>query len=266
MKKTIKIEAEVKKVAFVDGNRAINENNVKKHVESLKEFGGNLVPMLYVEASEIKDHSLYDACTGSPITSEDYKDYIVILDGQHRYKAALALEGSADNNDFEINNLKWKKVNLQGKSFQDVLIEVNTRTQPWKGNDYINGCVLNDPTNEVAVFAKELTECGVSAKTINKYIFLNERFSWSAAMKDASLLNQADIKRAKEIWGVVKTFPKKMWKRSTVIDYILSAGGTNHWKEELDKIKALSDDDRNSFDKKKVSQLNEEFKKMMESQ
>ena len=85
-------------------------------------------------------------------------------------------------------------------------------------------------------------------------------------MKDASLLKQADIKRAKEIWDVVKTFPKKMWKRSAVIDYILSAGGTNHWKEELDKIKALSDDDRNSFDKKKVSQLNEEFKKMMESQ
>ena len=37
-----------KKIAFVDGNRAINENNVEKHVESLKEFGKNLVPLLYL--------------------------------------------------------------------------------------------------------------------------------------------------------------------------------------------------------------------------
>ena len=42
-----------KKIAFVDGNRAINENNVEKHVESLKEFGKNLVPLLYVDAAEV---------------------------------------------------------------------------------------------------------------------------------------------------------------------------------------------------------------------
>ena len=50
MNNTIKIGTEVKKVAFVDGNRAINENNVEKHVKSLKEFGKNLVPLLYVDA------------------------------------------------------------------------------------------------------------------------------------------------------------------------------------------------------------------------
>ena len=38
LKNEVKIGTEVKKVAFVDGNRAINENNVKKHVASLEKF------------------------------------------------------------------------------------------------------------------------------------------------------------------------------------------------------------------------------------
>ena len=45
MNNEVHINGKVKKVAFVDGNRAINPNNVAKHVESLKEFGRNLVPL-----------------------------------------------------------------------------------------------------------------------------------------------------------------------------------------------------------------------------
>ena len=142
-----------KKIAFVDGNRAINENNVEKHVESLKEFGKNLVPLLYVDATEVGNRKIFDAITDEEVKPEQYGDYNVVLDGQHRFKAALRLADSDEANGFTLDNLKWEKVDLNGKSFEDILIEVNTRTQPWKGADYINGCILHEPDNEVFRFA-----------------------------------------------------------------------------------------------------------------
>ena len=262
----IKLGTEVKKVAFVDGNRAINKNNVKKHVESFKEFGRNLVPMLYVDAADVEGYNLYDAESKQLVKSEDYKDYVVVLDGQHRYMAALQLTNSEDKKGFTLDNLLWQKVNLDGKSFQNVLIEVNTRTQPWKGSDYIGGCVLNAPDNEVAHFAKSLTDMGISAKTVNKYIFLNERFAWSAAMKDTSMLKAANINRAKAIWEVVKTFPDKIRKRSLIIDFIMEKGGTNHWEAELERIKKIPDSVKESLSKEKVRDLSQAFSRIMETE
>ena len=261
----VKIGTEVKKVAFVDGNRAINKNNVKKHVESLKEFGRNLVPLLYVCATDVDGYNLYDAVSNQQVCPEDYNHYIVILDGQHRYLAAIQLAESEDNGGFSLDYLRWQKVDLCGKSIQNILIEVNTRTQPWKGSDYIGGCVLNVPDNEVAQFAKSLTDQGISSKTVNKYIFLNERFSWSAAMKDTTELDKADINRAKSIWEVVETFPDKIKKRSIIIDYIIEAGGTNHWQEELERIRTISDKDKESLSEEKVKNLSEAFKRIIDA-
>ena len=105
VKNEVTIGTEVKKVAFVDGNRAINKNNVKKHVESLKEFGRNLVPLLYVDAADVDGYNLYDAMSNQQIGSEDYDHYIVILDGQHRYLAAIQLVESEDNEGFTLDDL-----------------------------------------------------------------------------------------------------------------------------------------------------------------
>ena len=252
-----------KKIAFVDGNRAINENNVEKHVESLKEFGKNLVPLLYVDATEVGNRKIFDAITDEEVKPEQYGDYNVVLDGQHRFKAALRLADSDEANGFTLDNLKWEKVDLNGKSFEDILIEVNTRTQPWKGADYINGCILHEPDNEVFRFAKELTDLGISAKTVNKYLFFDDRMSWAAVMSDSSKLKDADLVRAKEIWSVVKKFPERIRKRSTIIDYVKDTGGKAHWQVELDKIKALTDRQRKSFESTPVAKLKEKLEKML---
>lgn len=259
----IKINNEMKKVAFVDGNRAINQNNVAKHVESLKEFGKNLVPLLYVDAVEVSNRKIFDAVTDEQVTQELYNGYIVLLDGQHRFKAALRLAESDEANGFTLDSLKWEKVDLNGKSFEDILIEVNTRTQPWKGADYINGCILHEPNNEVFRFAKELTDLGISAKTVNKYLFFDERMSWANVMSDSSKMKDADIGRAKEIWNVAKKFPERIRRRSTIIDYVIDNGGKAHWQIELEKIKALTDRQRKSFESTPVSKLNEKLATML---
>lgn len=250
-----------KKIAFVDGNRAINKNNVKKHVESFKKFGKNLVPMLYVEATEIKGHTLYDAESGEVVAQDDYKDYWVILDGQHRYKAAQELAASKDANGFTLDALKWEKVNLDGKSFEDVLIEVNTRTQPWKGADYICGCVLHNPEDEALQFAHTLVGQGVSGKTVAKYLFTKDKFKWAEAMADASLMADADVTRAKAIWEVVKKFPQKMQKTSIIIDHLNAVG--KYWNVELEKIDALTKEQKESFNSSKVTELRSKFTDLM---
>lgn len=263
MTNEVKIETEVKKVAFVDGNRAINPNNVVKHVESLKEFGKNLVPLLYVEALELKDRNLYDAVSNVQVPQEDYANYIVVLDGQHRYMAAWELANSDQAEGFTLDALKWEKVELNGKSFEDILIEVNTRTQPWKGSDYINGCILHDPNNEVLRFAKELTDKGISAKTVNKYLFFSDRMSWAAVMSDSSKMKEANLERAKAIWNEVAKFPQKLRTRSIIIDFIIDNGGANHWQEELNKVKKLTSRQRNSLEFIKVAELKKKFESMI---
>lgn len=253
----------MKKVAFVDGNRAINPNNVAKHVESLKEFGRNLIPLLYVDAIEIKDRNLCDAVSNVQVSQEDYPNYIVVLDGQHRYMAAWELANSDEAEGFTLDALKWEKVELGGKSFEDILIEVNTRTQPWKGSDYINGCILHDPNNEVLRFAKELTDIGVSAKTVNKYLFFDDRMSWAAVMSDASKMKEADLGRAKAIWNEVTKFPQRIKTRSIIIDFIKEKGGVNHWQEELEKVKKITSRQRNSLESVKVTELKKKFENMI---
>ena len=264
-KNEVKIGTEVKKVAFVDGNRAINENNVKKHAASLEKFGRNLVRLLYVDANDVEGYDIHDADTDEIVEKENYGDYIVILDGQHRFKAAMRLAAD-ENKDFSLDSLRWDKVELDGHSFQDVLIEVNTRTQPWKGSDYISGCVLNNPQNEIALFAKEVTSKGASAKTVNKYIFFEDKFSWANAMKDEEVLNKADLQRAKEIWKVVITFPESIVKKSLIIDRIKEKGGKGYWKQELDKVVKLTDEQKKTLGViKVVSTQKSEFDRMVDN-
>jgi len=265
IKNEVKIGTEVKKVAFVDGNRAINENNVKKHAASLEKFGRNLVRLLYVDANDVEGYDIHDADTDEIVEKENYGDYIVVLDGQHRFKAAMRLAAD-ENKDFSLDSLRWDKVELDGHSFQDVLIEVNTRTQPWKGSDYISGCVLNNPQNEIALFAKEVTSKGASAKTVNKYIFFEDKFSWANAMKDEEVLNKADLQRAKEIWKVVITFPESIVKKSLIIDRIKEKGGKGYWKQELDKVVKLTAEQKKTLgDIKVVSTQKSEFDRMVDN-
>ena len=255
----------MQKIAFVEGNRAINKNNVRRHIESLKKFGRNLVPLLYVEAEEVKGHTLYDAVSEerTVIKPEDYKDYWVILDGQHRYKAAVELANSEEANGFTLDALTWQKVQLNGRSFEDVMIEVNTRTTPWKGSDYICGCILHEPENEAFQFANSLINLGVSGKTVAKYLFFKDKFKWSEAMADAEKMKSADVSRAKKIWEVVKRFPQNMQNKSIIIDYVIDKGGTRHWDVELKKIDALTDEQKRSFEKSKAINMKRQFEEML---
>ena len=226
-----------------------------------RKCGGNLLPLLYIEAAEVGERTIKDADTGEIVAAEDYPNYWVVVDGQHRYRAAKELADEEEN--FTLDNLKWQKVQPNGKTIEEVLIEVNTRTQPWRGADYIGGCILEHPNKEAVKFAKELTDMKVSAKTVNKYLFFKDKFKWSVAMTDIATVQGADVERAKAIWEVVKTFPEKMVKKSIIIDYIIDKGGEKHWQEELDAVKKITNEQKETLKNTKVGDLKAEFEKMI---
>jgi hypothetical protein len=271
IKNEVKIGTEVKKVAFVAENRSIDKNNVKKKIESFKKFGRNIVPLLYVNAADVENSNLIDAITKKTIEPKDYVNYIAALDGQHRYIAATELENSEDANGFTTDNLIWAKIEIpQGMSFVDVLVEVNNVTSKWKGADYIYGCVLKNPDDK-SLFASRLNKLGVSAKTVNKYLFFSEKAQWARIMASKTdeerekYYANADLERAKAIWTVVETFPDNVQTSSVIIDYIKDNGGVNHWNEELVSVSKLTDKQKAELVGLKNKKLTDKFLEIMKS-
>lgn len=271
IKNEIKIDNKVKKVAFVAENRNIDKNNVKKKIASLKKFGRNIVPLLYVDAVDVANSNLVDAITKDPIEPKDYSEYIAALDGQHRYIAATELASSEDANGFTVDNLIWSKIEIpEGMTFADVLVEVNNVTSKWKGADYISGCVLKNP-EEKSLFASQLNKLGVSAKTVNKYLFFSEKAQWARIMTAKTdedrekYYANADLDRAKEIWAIVETFPENVQASSVIIDYIKENGGVNHWKDELAAVSKLTAKQKTELAGLKNKKLTDKFLEIMKS-
>lgn len=259
--KTFNINGSQFGVAFLEGNRDIIPSNVKKMEESLKEFGKNLMPMVYVKADDarLNGRKLKDAIDNTDVAEGDRASYIVVLDGQHRFKAAVNMAAEEEEGGFDTSKLVWEELKLEGnKTIEDALIEINSIGQMWKGKDYIGGLALRQPENEIVQFAKELTDFGVSAKTINKYFFLDEKFKWSKPDKDA--LEKVDLARAKKIWDVVKQFPDKVNKEPIIIDYIMKAGGTKHWEDELKNVAKVGEDLDTKLRKLKVNEARQLLK------
>lgn len=98
-------------VAFLEGNRNINTNNVKKMEDSLKEFGKNLMPMVYVKADDarLNGRKLKDAIDNTDVAEGDRASYIVVIDGQHRFTAAAKME---EEGGFDTSKLFWGQFDL----------------------------------------------------------------------------------------------------------------------------------------------------------
>lgn len=260
--KTFKVNGSEFGVAFIEGNRNISTNNVKKMKDSLKEFGKNLMPMVYIKADDARldGRKLKDAVDGTTVEEDNRASYIVVLDGQHRFTAAVKMEEEG----FDTSKLLWEELKLdKNKTIEEALIEINSVGQMWKGTDYISGLALRQPENEIVQFAKELSDFGVSAKTINKYLLFEDKFSW--AKPDWDVINEkADLDRAKKIWDVVKQFPDKVNKESIIIDYIMKAGGINHWEDELKKVADVREELDTKLRNLKVKAAKELLRKELE--
>ena len=158
------VKAEGKEIAFIKGNRDIAKGNVNSKVKSLSECRMNLVPMMVVEGKKAVD----DGCSlvspdGADITNDDAEKCLVIVDGQHRYKAAMKLlEEEKDNDEKTITDDSIRFfLDYSGRDTKELLAVTNIESAKWKAKDYAKGAVLYNPDDKVAKFANEYLEKGI---------------------------------------------------------------------------------------------------------
>ena len=116
-------------VCFIQGNRQVSNKNVKSKTASIDKYG-ILVPLMYVKGTKaVKDGCSLMTSDGKPIPSEEADKYIVIVDGQHRYSAAI--EKSVSDEEIYLFESYAKA------STKELLAEANVEVEKWKGEDYI---------------------------------------------------------------------------------------------------------------------------------
>ena len=172
---------EGKKVAFIAGgvNRGIDKSNLKAKMKSIVECG-QLMELVVVDGEDVvKDGlSLKDPVSGLPIDSSKANNYLVIIEGQHRYRAIMELrEKDAKNKKkYEDAMKKWQdngsneedkpeeytpkapkqimaKYPLNNEILIQTLIsEMNNTSVKWEKGDFARQACAAYPNNEVLKF------------------------------------------------------------------------------------------------------------------
>ena len=131
------------KIGRLLGNRNLDSKIIKAKKKSLKETG-LLIPAVIVEAEKAirEGHEVVDFETGKRVTEENAKDYVSMVDANHRYKAHLELLEKDDCYHKEF----YFMYPLQDIPVTKMLSEINIATNPWKVSDYSKGTamVLNE--------------------------------------------------------------------------------------------------------------------------
>jgi hypothetical protein len=168
MTNTIKTISELgKKVAMLKSNRNLDSKAVKAKADSLKDME-QLVPAVIVDATKAAAEGLgmVDFVTGSEIPENELENYVVLVDGNHRYKAYLNLTKSKTgyNGDF------WVTYPLTDKPVASMIAEINIATNPWKGSDYSKCAAMvlgeNAPIGVKAMNELTAKGCNISSASL----------------------------------------------------------------------------------------------------
>ena len=172
---------EGKKVAFIAGgvNRGIDKSNLKAKMKSIVECG-QLMELVVVDGDDVVKEglSLKDPVSGLPIDSSKANNYLVIIEGQHRYRAIMELrEKDAKNKKkYEDAMKKWQDNGSNEKDkpeeftpkapkqimakyplnneilIQTLISEMNNTSVKWEKGDFARQACAAYPNNEVLKF------------------------------------------------------------------------------------------------------------------
>ena len=133
--KLFTLEGSGKILAFTNVNRQINRSIVNSKKKSIEEFG-LLAPITVVDAKDVieKDITVYDANNPTDVIDADNaENYLVILDGQHRYTAIKELNKKDKYYDI------WLMYPLNREvAVSTLIMEINTTAINWKNDNYIS--------------------------------------------------------------------------------------------------------------------------------
>ena len=161
------LRAEGVRVAFIRGNRMVQEKNVNSKRASLME-NGQIIPAVIVDGEEVQsvDLEIVDAETGKLVAPEDYDKYVVILDGQHRYTAYI------QNGDKNKGEFYFMYPLNEGITLQKILSEANIATKMWDGKDFASGALMMNPDKDLPLLKAivDLLNQGFPLATVQKWL------------------------------------------------------------------------------------------------
>lgn len=225
------------KPAFVSSNREVKSDgsNIKAKIKSISE-DGILMPVYWTTVGRAIGEGLEVVdLEGNKVTGEDYK---VIIDGQHRVKAAYLLSKEGTEVDIPL-------VEYQGEMpISRWLAIVNTEAVAWKGTDFVSGAAAVSK-DEVVKFAKELANKGFKLTQISWALTFNEKKLTNAVFK--SIMDGATVDWSK--YGVnvdtAKAYLKAMERMEKKINCskifkVIANISNERDKSKSDVIKALA--------------------------
>ena len=172
---------EGKKVAFIAGgiNRDINKTNLKAKMKSIEEHK-QYMPLIVVDGEDVVSErlSLKDPISGLPIEPSKAKDYLAIIEGQHRYMAIMELreKDAKAKKIYEDSMKKWQKNGSieveKPKEYQSIaptqikamyplvededirimISEMNNTSVKWNKGDFTRQAFAAYPDNDVLKF------------------------------------------------------------------------------------------------------------------
>ena len=248
------LKAANKKVAFIKGNRMVQEKNVNAKWASLREYG-QIVPAIMVNGEDVQVAGLeiVDAETGKPVAPKDYGNYVVILDGQHRYTAYIKNEKSEEENKGEFYLMYPLN---EGATPQEILAEANIATKAWSGGDFAGGALLTckDEPLPVVEFIHELTSCGVPLSTAQRWACRKNMNIDSTMLANAmkrkkihpSLKFDTNVEEGHKLWDAARhNFGMEVLKHRYFIDFFLdkydnAMDRTGLWERFIEFLKTMS--------------------------
>lgn len=192
------IQNEGKKIAFVAGNRDVLSKNKKSKITSLTKCKMNLVPILLVKG----DKAVADGCTlvnptdGKPI-EDDASRYYVVVDGQHRYTAAMELNDKVT---------LYFYLDYSGINTKELLSITNIDSTKWTAKDFAKGAVLYNPNDELIKYVSDLTQKKMPISTISIYLYGSKDALTSKQLADS--LSEGKLKQAPNLEVVKSVMPK----------------------------------------------------------
>ena len=226
---------EGKKIARLSGNRDLNEKIVKAKMKTLEECG-QLIPAIVVDANDVINQGLdvVDFTTGDIIREEEAVDYLVLVEGNHRYEAHLRLMASNEERD-EQKRYKREFKLLYALNTElpiaKMLSEINIATNPWKGSDYVKGAKINNQQKKLPLLdaMNNLVNKGYSLTSASKWLTFTSKIN-KKVMDCAidgniadELKNTSGLERGLRLLQAAEgIFKETTIQARTVIDWIIS--------------------------------------------
>lgn len=259
------LEASGRQVAFIEGNRPTAKNNIKQKELSLQKFGVNLTPLVYIDGNKVIKNGngklhLAMPKTGQRIDDSEASNYIVIIDGQHRYLAAR-------NINLDPNNIILME-DYSGQDAQELIARINNETYPWVTSEWAYGARMFNPENPVAQFAEKLARKGFKGTTIGLILYFRKGVLGKKAFADLMNGKDAekgfDIKRAEDFLAVaLDKFELKFVQKRYLIDVVSELSVGRDYKLVLDAVGKLTENNVSQLMQTKSDDKEREIREML---